>query len=502
MTFGLFLGLAVILGFSKRAEVMANWANYRSDPKYVFTAFLYKPDNDQRSRLQFTADNFSEYVGSVILDLFAVFTRPLFDIFRILTSSLENTLGAFVGMRNIIGNMYKGLLQMVNVFMNRFTFTTHKLRLTMYRLLMTFKRAAAVATNAVFMGLSSLYAALNMIDLIIKIAIIILVILVILTIFFFWLLAPVIPIILVVVAIIATTAFAGSVGGMASTFCFDPQTPIAKQDQSSVPISEIKIGDILADGGKVTGVLEFQTDGREAMFEIAGIQVSGSHIYFSGAGNPCLVQDASNATPIEWTGSKVFCLLTTSRKIPIRSPVTDEIHLFADWEELSDGDIQGLQTWNQMVFETLNPGITPIHATEACLKSESAVAGDHCVLEPNSEVGIPIRDIRPGMVVLDAYGNPTKVTGVVQMSAETVGQTSPVAGISAGAWIHSATGVWNQEEGEGFVQSSEPMYQLFTEAGSFAIRYVGGIRDFSDIGVDRLESTYASVLSILSGNAN
>lgn len=52
---------------------MANWDKYRSDPRYAFTAFMYKPDSDTRSRLQFTADNFNDVTATMITDAFKIF---------------------------------------------------------------------------------------------------------------------------------------------------------------------------------------------------------------------------------------------------------------------------------------------------------------------------------------------------------------------------------------------------------------------------------------------
>ena len=46
------------------------------------------------------------------------------------------------------------------------------------------------------------------------------------------------------------------------TFCFDPDTPIYVEGKGTIPISEVKMGDELEGGGKVTSLFRFHADGQ------------------------------------------------------------------------------------------------------------------------------------------------------------------------------------------------------------------------------------------------
>jgi hypothetical protein len=489
LTIGLLIGVGAIFAASRRQEIMANWKQYRANPIFLFSAFLFKPDNYPKSRFDFALDNFKEVVDSLVTGLFEVVMTPIFKIFHLVSQSLQQTLSGFLGMRAIFGNMWRSLMDMVGVFMNRFAYIFHNLRVVMFKLFTSFQRIAGVATSAVFAGLSSLYSMLNFIDLVIKIIIIILIVLVVLVIFFFFILAPFIPTILIVIGIIATTVFAGSVGGMANTFCFGETTPIRTASGATVPISEIQIGDILEDGGKVTGVMKFLAP-KTGMYTLSGTIVSGSHIVYTYEG-PRLVSQFALATAVEYSGDYVYCLTTSTHKIKIGETQ------FADWEELPETEAEQAK-WNQFVFETLNSeNVSWVKPSEKTLFSESCISPTTRILTPNGS--IQAAEICPGTVVLDKNQKPTNVTGVVQIAASQVHAVT-AEGIAAGAWIwHPTSELWKQSE-TGLIPVSDaeqPFISVTTESGIFMTESGTAIRDFTDVGAENIGKSYDWVLDSL-----
>ncbi len=490
LTIGLFIGVGAIFASSRRQEIIANWKEYRANPIFLFSAFLFKPDNDLRSRFKFALDNFIDIVDSLVVGLFSIVISPIFKVFNLLAQALKQTLNGFLGMRAIFGNMWRSLMNMVGVFMNRFTYIFHNLRVVMFKLLTAFKRISGVATSAVFAGLSSLYSMLNFIDLIIKIIIIILIVLVIIVIIFFFILAPFVPTILIILGIIVTTVAAGAVGGMAETFCFGETTPIQTASGESVPISEIKIGDILIDGGRVTGVMKFLAP-KTGMYSLSGTVVSGSHIVYTEEG-PCLVNQCSKAIPTEYSGKYVYCLTTSTHKIKVHD------NWFADWEELPESEEEQTK-WNKFVFETLNSDISSWKLPQfKTLFSESCVSLTTRIQTPNGAVNAT--EIHPGIVVMDKNQQPTIVTGVVQIASSQV-HAMTADGIAAGAWVwEPMTHVWKQSEKELIsVKADEPPFVSFTtESGTFLTESGKALRDFTDVGTENIARSYDWVLKSLS----
>jgi hypothetical protein len=183
--------------------------------------------------------------------------------------------------------------------------------------------------------------------------------------------------------------------------------------------------------------------------------------------------------------------------------------LFADWEEL-DQDSVALQTWHKHVFTTLNPGkeyTDAMKPTKEALDSEAVVSEKVRVMTPLGPA--EIRGIRPGDLVMDASGHTTRVTGIVCVDVDEVTRAVEIDKdmyISAGAWVYTnATGLWGQLPNAQPVQESIRWYSLFTESGSYKpYNFTGleGIRDFTDIGPDRIHETYEWVLDSLGENLN
>jgi hypothetical protein len=341
-----------------------------------------------------------------------------------------------------------------------------------------------------------------------KIIIIILVVLVVMVILLFFVLWPFIPVILSVVAIISATAMGGAVGGMASTFCFEKSTRVQTEHRGAVPIEEIRNGDVLANGAVVQGTMVFKTPSDD-LYELHGIRVSGSHIVYMD-GVPCFVNEHPSATPIHPTSeSMLYCLITSTHRIPVAAAGGTVVE-FADWEEISSDE--DLKQWHAQVYETLNgvdsagtAAVAPEPSVDI-LHSEAVISGRTKVWTTLGPV--EIRGIHPGDVVLDANGKPTVVKGVVCVDESQVRAAAHLGGeawISAAAWTSYDGKRWNHPEHPGLADGIHEWYSLFTDAGTFRLCEVGAlglhIRDFTDVGCDRIHETYEWVIESLEAAA-
>lgn len=499
LTLGLFLGLVLTLAVMNREEIRNNWSKYRYDPLFIFAAPLFKPSDDPRSRTQFAVDNFKDAVNLIINSVFLKFLQPVFSIFKLFLDAMNQTLGGLFNIRALIGKYWNAFNRMVDPFMRRFGSTFHQLRLTFTKLNHAFGKIMGLTTSAVYTGLSTIHTITSFIDLMIKIIITILIILLVIIILLFFVFWPLIPLILSVIAIITFTTFGSEVGGMANTFCFDGSTQVMTRDRGSVPMSEIRNGDVLANGGIVHGTMTFQTPSDD-LYNLHGVIVSGSHIVFTSDNEPVFVHEHEDSIPMSPTyDCRLYCLITSTHRIPVVS--TQGVIDFADWEEIStEAD---LAHWHKQVFETLNgPGPIVPPPTPEILHSEAVLSGRAKIWTPLGPC--EIRGIHPGDTVLDGNGKPTKVRGVVCVDGSQVRSAAHLGGdawISAAAWTSTDGRVWGHPDHTGLADGIHDWYSLFTEAGTFRLCETGAIglqvRDFTDVGADRIHETYDWVLEAL-----
>ena len=234
------------------------------------------------------------------------------------------------------------------------------------------------------------------------------------------------------------------------------------------------------------------------LYELYGVQVSASHIVYTKEG-PVHVSEHPDAHKIETSTDRLYCLITSNRVIPVESE--NGILLFADWEEL-DQDSTALNTWHKHVFATLNPGVEYVPVDKNIFESEAVVSEKVRIMTPLGPA--EIRGIRPGDLVIDASGHTTRVTGIVRVADDQVKDAVVIDTdmyISAAAWTYNTnTGIWGQPPNAQPAKESIRWYSLFTESGSYKLYTftgIGGIRDFTDVGPDRIHETYDWVLHSL-----
>lgn len=538
--------LSVAMIFTQMDTISKNFNQYKDNPFVIFASPLLKPANDKRTRMEFATDAMKDTIQSQGSKTFGIFMKPVFDILNAFGTTINTLLNSLMGIRKLFENFFKGMLRIIQPFQRRFELTVAQLRKTFIELNNSISKVGGVATGAVYAGISMIQTMLNMFELMKSVSIAILVILVAMVFWFWFILWPIIPLIIVAISMLASSGGGEGVSGMASAFCFDPKTLIKLSDNTTKPINEIKISDILYNNTVVQGILEIDSDScNESFYNYKNIVVSGSHIVYEetdGKQLPVFVKDSKHSIKLSESPKQMYCLITSTRKIPVVSNIdgSESIVEFADWEEYDDEDIDDLYEWNKKVFDILNNTETSYTKPNLqTIKSESAVAYETFI---HTQFGKQkIHTIKPGMFVYDENNTLTKVLGVVKIDPKTITGFYPISissssAISNASWIKSInTPCYTQistnslTKDDLFVPSSisknfwhsetkykdhlltgydnHPWYNLITESGSFTVCDVKlsnkstpiniSMRDFTDIGHTKIDETYEFTMDCL-----
>lgn len=498
-TLGLTVGLSIAYLIPRRKEIMSNWGKYKTDPFIMFGAPFFKPDDDPRSTSQFAADNFSDVMNSLANKIFLVFLQPVFELFILFTNSLNSVLTNIFAFRDLLKNMFNAFFRIFEPFMARFRIVANQLRKTFIRLKDAISRVGAVATAAIFAGISTIRTMLNLFELMKIVIGAIIITLIILTIFFWFVLWPVVPIIVAAIAIIVAAGGGDTLGDAAAAFCFAPHTKIILENGTTVPIQSIPLGAILKGGGTVEATMVFQTP-PHPFYSYKGVIVSGSHIVYEP--DPIFVKDSIHAVLTGETPITYYCLQTSSRRIPIQTPTGEQID-FADWEELEEGDQKSLAAWHHTIEKVLNRIVLSVDYPPAVLESEAVLSSSTLIQTPTKIC--PLSEIRPGDLVFNADGIPVRVLGLVQMnsSAVTSVHTMGKSVLSSACWVRPpGYGRWSliHSFSRAFLPSpptTSSWMSLFTEDGTFLLASGWAVRDFTDVGPDHLADTHDETLHIL-----
>jgi len=283
-----------------------------------------------------------------------------------------------------------------------------------------------------------------------------------------------------------------------SGFCFAEWTTITIQKDGksvSIPITDSVVGDQLSDGSYITAIIEM--DGTNVtLYEIhsgtdQSVHVSGSHLIKGTDHVWKSVTHDERAVKTSRRSAKVYCFNTSSNVITING-----LH-FRDWEELANDDEKGQMVWNYKVSAILNYGI-PYSSWSANVKNYVNIAVmSPLTLVKTIEGFVPIHTIHIGDAVVDHCGVVKKVLGSIRGEVEydkektaSVWKTE-LYEYHQSVWIKgNATLYPGVDKTEGFA--------LLTEHGECIIwdpiqQSELRIRDFTEVGYDRIYETYPYV---------
>jgi hypothetical protein len=351
-------------------------------------------------------------------------------------------------------------------------------------------------TASLYSGLSGIRFMLNMQNFVVKVVMIILAVIISLVVLLWFVLLPFIPTVILPTIGVLTAAGLGA-GIDAGAFCLHPETQVMMADGSIKPIQECKVGDVLPPNFKayyhmneITGVMK--TTGKGVpLYKVDGVLLTGTHRVF-WKGSWLLAREVPGAILTQETSDTLYILNTRHHWVPVVGETKTQY--VSDWEEV-DHEL-GRRAWIDFVWQTLNQ--TQTRPTSYPRSIPLAGPGVSVVRE-NGDL-CSIADIRLGDWILEEEGKPAvQVIGLYEGIGNDISLTTDW--LSDGNWI-LRKGLWHLHLSGTVDQHSFATrgYQLVTTSGKFLVihdhtRLV--IRDFTECGVQNLESCYEVLEEVL-----
>lgn len=418
----------------KAEPIRRNWAANRCSPTVIpFAGNIMRPKN--MSWVEFTGKNFNTCMNITLEQITGYFVQPIQTILGPILKLWKSMLEALQNIRKMIAYIRT---QLATIFKDFFTRLTNILP-PMQRMIVALKDMLAkiqgVFKSGVYMLVGVYYSMMSFFGLLLTLVIIILIALSVLILLTFalawfapWLWAVSATLIVVflsiMVPLLIMVVFFAEFGvesplAVPSTpsSCFGPDTPITRLGGTTVAMSELRPGTMLADGAVVTATMRIET-GDNLVFSLQGINVTGNH-YVKHDGDWIYVKDHPDATPnLEYDSPYVFCINTSSKYITVGDTV------FSDWDELHEDDMISkhiCQHPTNIGFSgTSNPDDIHRHF-------EGGLVGDTLV-NRNDGTAVFIERVNVG----DILANGARVTGVVSVLGSDLCQTTTHVGSDLG----------------------------------------------------------------------
>lgn len=276
--------IGALVGFSKIIDIQKvkdNWEKYRCRPDVMLMANYY--GHDSVENLEYCLKNGFDKRAMEAISPFYTYLGKFVEVLMTMLNSINS-------IRMIFATIIGSATQIFTEFSGRIQALFYRFQMAAIRMKMLMGRVFATMYAVIFMGMAGIKATQNFGN----------------TFLFKFL----------------------------DTFCFDPDTEIVMQNGIRVPIKEVKIGDYLRGGQKVTATFQFAADGQ-SMVEVSGILVSTNH-YIRYQEKWIEAKDHPDAVPAaDWSGGNnrpLICLNTDTHTIPIGD------YIFSDYDETSEGD--------------------------------------------------------------------------------------------------------------------------------------------------------------------
>jgi hypothetical protein len=302
VTVGLFVGLEY---GANLANIGNNWPEYRCQPHIIPLAGLFGHDINE---------NFQFCLQQIIQENTKGVTGPFAQGMSGFTSVLMNLMNSANSFRTMLATLVGGIVKIVSEFKARMTALMGRVKISASRMKAMMYRVYGTMFAVIYMGMSAQTGIANFGD---------------------------------------TFIFK-----FIDTFCFPPEQPIVLTGNSVIPISDVKLGDLLLGGQRVETIYRFAADGQE-MVKLKDVEVSSNHFVQHGA-RWIFAKDHPDARPSEpWSGGPsrpLICLSTADHIIPIGS------YIFADYDETEEGNAP-TQQWVDMSLNgrrklTPHPGVS------------------------------------------------------------------------------------------------------------------------------------------------
>jgi len=498
--------IGYVIASLERGTIIKEWASRRCAIPVMVAGNFFKPEEDPRTPFEFSKDNFQFCMKSYVDRFIAFFMAPINALFNKQVGLAGNAMGMMSTIRRISNAIYSAFTSYLDSFYRKYRASIFQLNRIIHHLRNAVSRISGMAMSMIYAGITLFRGLLNTIQFIIKVVLIVCAIMLVIIILLFFVLFPVIPIILAALtAVVYTTlglssimsrSIADSANSKKSGFCFAEHTLVlvkTKSGISKVPVDQIKLGDELLNGEKITAIILM--DGKdELLYDVNGVYLSGSHLIKHEGVWTC-VEKINHAKKTNRTSNILYCFNTTSNIIPIYSPI-DGILLCRDWEEIANDDEKGQYIWNYLILSMLNNNSEYTSWKDMIkLSCEMALVTKDTLIKTNNGF-VPISTLQLSDNIIDHANNMQQIKGVVRGIIENVTQ---VKGSYHMEMYEEKDGVWIK--GNSTIPCGSDKMEgmsLITEGGEFIIwdentKAEKRVRDFTEIGYYSIHKTYSFV---------
>ena len=348
-----FVAISYFYVMNNLKPIVADWDNQKCSPAVIPFAGIIN-NGTTTTPMEFTEQNFTNCIQTILGNITGYAFAPIYYVMQVLTNTFQELVDAIDAIRAEFDTIRNSITDFTKEVMGKILNSVMPLLTLIIAVKDMSGKAVGTLTASVYTLLGSYLGLSSLLLFIVKLVLDILIVLAAIIVAS-WVLAVFFPpaatlaigntviMAAIMVPIIIMKVFMDDVMSLSTgnppsiPSCFSGDTTITLSGRRKKIISDVKVGEKLADGSVVTGTMELSSSGQE-IYKLDGVTVTGNHSIYHEEMGWIRVDEHPRACCLDdFREPYVYCLNTSTKTIKIGR------NTYADWDDLDDMDIAELR---------------------------------------------------------------------------------------------------------------------------------------------------------------
>ena len=345
-----FLAVSYYQVLNNLQPLKADWINQRCKPNVMpFAGIINPPDSDEMSAFEFTSNNFTNCIQTILEDITGVFLAPFYYLVDVMDNTIKSIDNSVQSIRGLFDIMRESLLSVSSDVMGRLLNILTPLQIIMIKLKDTMNKTQGIMTASIF-TLFGVYDTLrSAIGAIVEIIVVILIglastVAILFAIPFGFGLPVAIPLLVIflmilipglmvyIIEVMILKKMVSPLPGIPG--CFDGNTQLTLYSGDFIKMKDLEVGMILENNNCVTSIMNMACS--DDIYDLDNVLCTGKHkVKHNNKWISVKRHPDSIITNKKYTN--VYCINTSNKTIHINN------HIFADYDEMEHNEIDELK---------------------------------------------------------------------------------------------------------------------------------------------------------------
>jgi hypothetical protein len=147
----MFLAISYYKVLNNIQPIKADWINQRCSPSVMpFAGIINPPDSNEMTAFEFTSNNFTNCIQSILQDIIGVFLAPFYYLVKVIGNSINIAENAVQSIRGLSDSMRNSMMKVSTEIMGRILNIIIPLQTILMKVKDTMNKTQGVMTASIF----------------------------------------------------------------------------------------------------------------------------------------------------------------------------------------------------------------------------------------------------------------------------------------------------------------------------------------------------------------